>query len=152
MALFKILRGSIKNLPTTKTEGYMYITEDVGDIYVDMSNSERVRLNAEAAEKIRKITYNPDGSYKSEISLDYDFIKDKFDALDDNIGELKDKRPIYILNVELTGEYSEEGFEYCTANTPDVAKAAQLYADNYVVYCVIQDEEIRIPMVAIQDE
>ena len=130
----------------------MYITEDVGDIYVDMSNSKRVRLNAEAAEKIRKITYNSDGSYKSEVSFDYDFIKDKFDTLDDNIGELRDKRPIYILNVELTGEFSEEGFEYCTANTADVIKAAQLYADNYVVYCVIQDEGIRTPMVAVQDE
>ena len=152
MALFKILRGSIKNLPKTKTEGYMYITEDVGDIYVDMSNSKRVRLNAEAAEKIRKITYNSDGSYKSEVSFDYDFIKDKFDTLDDNIGELRDKRPVYILNVELTGEFSEEGFEYCTANTADVIKAAQLYVDNYAVYCVIQDEGIRTPMVAIQDE
>jgi hypothetical protein len=75
VALFKINRGSVQNLPTKKTEGYMYITEDVGDIYVDLSADTRIRLNAEAAEKIRKITYNNDGSYKSEVSLDYDTIK-----------------------------------------------------------------------------
>ena len=131
----------------------MYITEDVGDIYIDMSNSKRVRLNAEAAEKIRKITYNSDGSYKSEVSFDYDFIINKFDALDDDIGELRDKKPVHILNIELTGGYSEEGYEYCIANKADVIKAAQYYVDNsYVVYCVVQGEEIRIPLVTIQDE
>ena len=75
MALFKINRGSKANLPETKTEGYMYITEDVGDIYVDLSSNERIRLNAESAEKVRKITYNADGSYKSEVSLNYDDLK-----------------------------------------------------------------------------
>lgn len=52
----------------------MYITEDIGDIYVDISSTERIRLNAESAEKLRKITYNDDGSKKSEISVDYDYI------------------------------------------------------------------------------
>lgn len=52
----------------------MYITEDIGDIYVDISSTERIRLNAESAEKLRKITYNADGSKKSEISVDYDYI------------------------------------------------------------------------------
>lgn len=52
----------------------MYITEDVGDIYVDISSTERIRLNAESAEKLRKITYNADGSKKSEVFVDYDYI------------------------------------------------------------------------------
>ena len=59
------------NLPLIKTEGYMYITEDVGDIYVDVSSNKRIRLNAEASEKIRKIIYNEDGTF-SELSFDYD--------------------------------------------------------------------------------
>jgi hypothetical protein len=74
VALFKINRGSKANLPEAKTEGWMYITEDVGEIYVDLSATERIKLNAEAAEKIRKITYNEDGSY-TEVSLDYDDLK-----------------------------------------------------------------------------
>lgn len=74
MALFKILKGNKKNLPSEKTAGYMYITEDTGDIYVDVSASSRIQLNSDAANKIRKITYNSDGSYKSEVSLTYDDI------------------------------------------------------------------------------
>ena len=31
----------------------MYITKDTGNIYVDISNSKRIQLNAEMAEKIR---------------------------------------------------------------------------------------------------
>jgi hypothetical protein len=57
----------------------MYITEDVGDIYVDLSANKRIRLNAESAEKVRKITYNADGSYKSEVSLNYDDLKGAID-------------------------------------------------------------------------
>ena len=57
----------------------MYITEDVGDIYVDLSANKRIRLNAESAEKVRKITYNADGSYKSEVSLSYDDLKGAID-------------------------------------------------------------------------
>lgn len=71
MALFKINRGSAANLPEKKTEGWMYITEDAGEIYVDLSASERIKLNAEAANKIRKLTTNTDGS-SSEVSLSYD--------------------------------------------------------------------------------
>lgn len=74
MALFKINKGNKMNLPLAKTEGYMYVTEDVGDIYVDVSSNKRIRLNAEASEKIRKIIYNEDGSYLSEVSINYDDI------------------------------------------------------------------------------
>ena len=74
MALFKINKGNKMNLPLAKTEGYMYITEDVGDIYLDVSSNKRIRLNAEASEKIRKIIYNEDGTYLSEVSINYDDI------------------------------------------------------------------------------
>lgn len=74
MALFKILKGNKANLPETKTAGYMYITEDTGDIFVDISTDSRIQLNSNAANKIRKITYNSDGSYQSEVSLSYDDI------------------------------------------------------------------------------
>jgi hypothetical protein len=80
VALFKILKGNVENLPATKHEGYMYITEDTGDIYVDISSTtdetdgERIKLNASSAEKVRKISYNDDGSYKDELTLNYDDI------------------------------------------------------------------------------
>jgi hypothetical protein len=41
VALFKIFKGNAAKLPTNKTEGYMYITQDQGDIYVDISSTER---------------------------------------------------------------------------------------------------------------
>ena len=59
MALFKILRGSKKNLPSNKTtNGYMYITENTGDIYVDLKdgtdiNNNRIQLNANYANYLR---------------------------------------------------------------------------------------------------
>ena len=49
MALFKIFKGNENNLPTTKTPGYMYITEDQGNIFVDLSTTERIQLNAKNA-------------------------------------------------------------------------------------------------------
>jgi hypothetical protein len=75
VALFKILRGNAASLASTDIhEGYMYITKDTGEIYVDTTPTTRIKLNGDAANKIRKITYNADGSYKSELSLTYDDI------------------------------------------------------------------------------
>lgn len=53
----------------------MYITEDTGDIYVDISNSKRIQLNADSANKIRKI--NASGV---ELNLTYDDIKSKLNS------------------------------------------------------------------------
>lgn len=124
----------------------MYITEDVGDIYVDMSNSKRVRLNAEAAEKIRKITYNSDGSYKSEVSFNYNDIF----ALMEQVAELDARRPTYVLNVELIGETTEDGFDICRANPSEVVEAAAKHMDGYVVYCEL--DGLRIPLMAVEDD
>lgn len=49
----------------------MYITEDAGEIYVDLSADKRIKLNAEAANKIHKLTKSADGTL-SEVSLNYD--------------------------------------------------------------------------------
>lgn len=70
----------------------MWITEDVGDIYVDLSSTKRMRLNAESAEKIRKIAYNEDGSYNSEVSFDYDDFSDLVDEVSNcwNLAEAGD--------------------------------------------------------------
>lgn len=57
MALFKILKGNENNLPTTKTPGYMYITEDQGNIFVDLSTTERIQLNAKTASKATSVYY-----------------------------------------------------------------------------------------------
>lgn len=56
VALFKIFKGNAAKLPTAKTEGYMYITQDQGDIYVDISSTERKQLNANYANKLRDST------------------------------------------------------------------------------------------------
>ena len=56
VALFKIFKGNAAKLPTAKTEGYMYITQDRGDIYVDISSTERKQLNANYANKLRDST------------------------------------------------------------------------------------------------
>jgi hypothetical protein len=74
VALFKILKGSKIDLPSKITEGYMYITKDTGDIYVDLSTDKRIRLNAEAADKIRKLTYNSEEETYTEVSMSYDEI------------------------------------------------------------------------------
>ena len=43
MALFKILKGNKENLSETSiTEGWMYITQDTGDTFVDVSASDRM--------------------------------------------------------------------------------------------------------------
>ena len=44
MALLKFSRGEFKSLPTTRTEGHVYITTDEKAMYVDISNSERIRI------------------------------------------------------------------------------------------------------------
>lgn len=53
MALFKISKGAAKNLPSKKTEGYCYVTTDEKKFYVDVSNSDRICLNAEYADKLK---------------------------------------------------------------------------------------------------
>lgn len=104
------------NLPLAKTEGYMYVTEDVGDIYVDVSSNKRIRLNAEASEKIRKIIYNEDGSYLSEVSINYDDILN----MQNSITELETNIPSFTQEVwqltnnqssqVLTNDYSNSSF------------------------------------------
>ena len=47
MALFKILKGPEANLPTTKKEGWAYVTNE-GNFYVDISDTLRVKINSNA--------------------------------------------------------------------------------------------------------
>lgn len=44
MALLKFNKGLYAALPTTKTEGHVYITTDQQAMYVDISNTERIRI------------------------------------------------------------------------------------------------------------
>ena len=110
MALFKINRGSAANLPTIKTEGYMYITEDAGEIYVDLSADKRIKLNAEAANKIHKLTKSADGTL-SEVSLSYDDLlaihqgfTDDISAINTNLAKKMDiTNPTGTGNLMVTG-------------------------------------------------
>jgi hypothetical protein len=56
VALFRILKGQNQHLPTTSTEGWMYITEDTGDIHLFTSTTNRLHLNANYANKLRDST------------------------------------------------------------------------------------------------
>lgn len=47
MALFKIFKGNVENLPLDKHEGYAYFTEDTKELYIDINNNTRVQVNAE---------------------------------------------------------------------------------------------------------
>lgn len=47
MALFKILKGLEAALPTTKKEGWAYVTNE-GNFYVDISDTLRVKINSNA--------------------------------------------------------------------------------------------------------
>lgn len=53
MALFKILKGQEKNLPKDYHEGWAYITTDEGNFYVDISDSERIKIASVADEAIK---------------------------------------------------------------------------------------------------
>lgn len=55
MALFKILKGQGANLPSGKVEGYAYVTTDTHKFYVDISASERIELNAFAADRLSSL-------------------------------------------------------------------------------------------------
>ena len=84
MALFKILKGKYENLPAVYHEGYMYITEDTGKIYVDIASGPfeededdklyRIVLNAESADKLKKVVTLEDGSSSETVVTTGDII------------------------------------------------------------------------------
>lgn len=50
MALFKIAKGTKANLPSTKTEGQMYVTTDEPAIYVDTDSNTRLKIGGSSSE------------------------------------------------------------------------------------------------------
>lgn len=57
MALFKIFKGLATNLNNqAKKEGYAWLTTDDQKLYVDISDTERVALNAEKADVLKDTT------------------------------------------------------------------------------------------------
>ena len=74
MALFKILKGNEANLPEEKKEGWAYITNDTGNMYVDVSNSKRVKIgsksdNAVEAERAKGDTLSIRDKYISRLKV-----------------------------------------------------------------------------------
>lgn len=53
MALFKILKGNKENLPSTSTEGWVYVTQDTADMHIFTSASTKIQLNADKANALR---------------------------------------------------------------------------------------------------
>jgi hypothetical protein len=42
VALFKILKGNKENLPSTSTEGWVYVTEDTADMHIFTTANNRI--------------------------------------------------------------------------------------------------------------
>lgn len=59
MALFKVFRGSSKDLPSVIHDGYAYLTTDDGKFYIDTSNK-RILINPDTS-SAQKISYIRDG-------------------------------------------------------------------------------------------
>lgn len=55
MPFFKIFKGLSSELPSSKKEGQVYLTTDTGNLYVDVSDSNRIAVNAEKLSSPRKI-------------------------------------------------------------------------------------------------
>jgi hypothetical protein len=57
LALFKISRGNVKDLPKTYNDGYCYVTIDEKKMYIDTTNdsSGRICLNAAVADSAYKL-------------------------------------------------------------------------------------------------
>lgn len=53
MALFKIFKGKVENLPLDIHEGYAYLTTDTGELYVDIDASTRKQISAEKLSRTR---------------------------------------------------------------------------------------------------
>ena len=73
MALFKMNRGKKENLPTTKTEGYCYITSDEKKFYFDFLDDsgslQRGTLNSETATKLEKDVNIGSASFNGSSSI-----------------------------------------------------------------------------------
>ena len=90
MALFKVFRGSSKDLPSVIHDGYAYLTTDDGKFYIDTSN--------------KRILINPDTSSAQKIS----YIRD---GVMTNVGAVLDDLTSSSVSIEShsTEEWQEEG-------------------------------------------
>lgn len=95
MALFKISKGTSKNLPSTLTEGYCWYTYDDSKWYIDYKDENgvltRKALNAQNAETLcgktleelkAELTTQPDWAQNDPDAIDY--IKNRTHWIDDN--------------------------------------------------------------------
>lgn len=54
VALLKFLKGNANALPSTSKEGWIYVTQDTADMYIFKTDTERIHLNANYANKLRE--------------------------------------------------------------------------------------------------
>ena len=54
MALLKFLKGNASSLPNISKEGWIYVTQDTADMHIFKTDSERIHLNANYANKLRE--------------------------------------------------------------------------------------------------
>lgn len=87
MALFKVNRGIENNLPSAKTDGYVYFCKDSGHIYFDYIGDDgklrRQEVTASLADKIKGIAV--DGQYIEITAAEIKACIDKLDQEDLNI-------------------------------------------------------------------
>lgn len=134
MALFKVNRGIENNLPSAKTDGYVYFCKDSGHIYFDYIGDDgklrRQEVTASLADKIKGIAV--DGQYIEITAAEIKACIDKLDQEDLNIKNGSGAGSLRMNNTTAVTESDDGGQEY-RPQTPETPTPRAYGADAFAV-------------------
>lgn len=134
MALFKVNRGIENNLPSAKTDGYVYFCKDSGHIYFDYIGDDgklrRQEVTASIADKIKGIAV--DGQYIEITAAEIKACIDKLDQEDLNIKNGSGAGSLRMNNTTAVTESDDGGQEY-RPQTPETPTPQADGADAFAV-------------------
>mgnify|MGYP004652730431 CR=1 FL=1 len=134
MALFKVNRGIENNLPSAKTDGYVYFCKDSGHIYFDYIGDDgklrRQEVTASLADKIKGIAV--DGQYIEITAAEIKACIDKLDQEDLNIKNGSGAGSLHMNNTTAVTESDDGGQEY-RPQTPETPTPRADGADAFAV-------------------
>lgn len=122
MALFKVFKGTSKNLPSSIHDGYAYLTTDDGKFYIDSSN--------------QRILINPDTSSADRISYLQDGVMTDVGAVLDQILQTS-----VLMEIHSTEEWAQQA-----GGRVSVKGTLYVYTDGYT----LQNKK-KIPRIKIGD-